>query len=87
MPLKYSTDCEELAYVKDADALRKAADCAVERDGLESERFFGLGEKYAGHDAVWFNWHGDDYRTGLLFVGTEAEVLSRLRQLPERSDM
>ena len=109
MPLTYSTDCEELAYVKDAAALRKAADHAIGADApgyepsdelpelgcappnvelaFSHEVFFQAGERFAGHDVVWFTWHGDDYRTGLLFVGTEAEVLSRLRQLPERSDM
>jgi len=84
MPLKYSTDAEELAYVKDAAALRKAADLTVAND---PETFFEAGEKFAGRVVTWFTWHGDDYKTGLLFVGTEAEVLSRLHQLPERLDM
>lgn len=85
MPLRYSTNCEELAYSKDASALKAVADEAVEQSGLEFEHFFELGEKYAGHDVVWFKWYGDEHRTALLFVGTEPEALSRLRKLPERS--
>lgn len=86
MPLIYSTNCEELAYSLDVGALKKAADKAILTDGKHCEAFFKAGEEYAGHNVVWINWRGDDYRTALLFVGTEAEAMSRLRKLPDRSD-
>ncbi|KKM23992.1 hypothetical protein LCGC14_1609570 [marine sediment metagenome] len=85
MPLSYSTNCEEIAYSKDDGAVKSAADKAIKTDGKHCEAFFKAGEEYAGHNVVWINWKGDDYVTALLFVGTEAEVLSRLRQLPECS--
>lgn len=82
MPLTYSTSCEELAYSKDRAALLAAADNALPLD--DPAPFFEAGERNAGHQVTWFNWWGNNYRTALLYVGTEAEVLSRLRQLPER---
>lgn len=85
MPLTYSTNCEEIAYSKDDPAVKGAADEAIKTDGKHCEAFFKAGEKYAGHNVVWMNWRGDGYETALLFVGTEPEVLSRLRQLPECS--
>jgi hypothetical protein len=85
MPLTYSTNCEEIAYSKDIGALHSAADKAIKTDGKHCEAFFQAGEEYAGHNVVWMNWRGDDYQTALLFVGTEAETLSRLRKLPDCS--
>ena len=84
MPLTYSTNCEEIAYSKRADAVKTAADKAILTDGRHCEAFFKAGGEYAGRDVIWMNWYGDDYKTALLFVGTEAEVVSRLYQLPER---
>ena len=88
MPLKYSTACEEMAYSKNAEALKRAADCVVggPHGGWKTnpESFFEAGEVYRGHDVTWFTWHGDDNETALLFVGTEAQVRARLRKLDER---
>lgn len=89
MPLSYSTDCEEISYSKDSSALKAIADEALTTYDLEPNAYYQtiweFAEKYYGHDVTWINWHGDEYATALFYVGTEAEVMARLRKLDECS--
>lgn len=91
MSLSYSPALEELAYSKDAQALKELADFAVappSASGLvrREESFFEAGEKLGdGTPVLWITWWKDG-GTALFFRGDFKAVRRKFRRLPDRSD-
>lgn len=82
--IKYDEELEDMAFSKDATALRSCADRVVTMKdihaGLAFEQFFRLGQSLPNEDCSYFAWHGDG-ESLLLFFGGKAAA--RIRSLPD----
>ena len=88
MPITYSTDLEEIAAHKDADALRQAANYVIVPQLLtpntRDATFFDLGRRFGEMPCVTsFTWHGDG-KTLLVFAGMAFSLIEkRVRAVKE----
>ena len=84
--LTYSTELEEIAYSKDAQALLKSAAMSLKRVASQEE-FFHIGQVLAAADEgtreyAYFTWHGG---TDTFLFFKKDGALKKIRSLPDRS--